>query len=342
MNKAGRISSINPRCAIPGGEIIITCEEVDLTDSGSVAVYFNERKAQIVGASAERFIVRVPFEFEDSRAEVLIENNGEKSNSVELLVGKKLADNLHIVANPAVDPEDGSIVLTRSGARGQKLPVTMFRLETDGFLEEMPVEILNPTGLAFDKKGRLFATNRAEGEVCQINEGESAVPLASNLGVATGIAFDEQNAMYVGDRSGSIFKISELGDREAWAILEPSVSAYHMAFDRIGNLYVSAPGLCSYDSIYRIDRDGADEIFFKGLGRPQGLAFDEDGNLYAAACFESRHGVVKISPDGEKAEIFLAGTGIVGLCFTKQGEMIVATNDSVYSLPLDLHGILLD
>lgn len=341
MNKAGKILSVSPKYSIPGGEVLIECEGVEIKDSSSLAVYFSGQKAGIVGASAERFLVIVPDDFNSQIASVLIENEGVKSNSAEITIGKKIAGNLHIVANPAVDPKDGSIILTRSGSRGQPLPVTLFRLETDGYLGEMSADVLNPTGIAFDNQGKLIVTNRADGEVYQINRGEEVVPLASELGIATGIAFDKDGVMYVGDRSGTIFKIFELGDTTSWALLEPSVSAYHIAFGIDENLYVSAPGLCSYDVIYRIDKDGMDEIFYKGLGRPQGLAFDKAGNLYVAACLKGRHGIVKISPDAEDAEIFIAGMSIVGLCFTKQGEMVVATNEAVYSLPLDIYGILL-
>jgi len=36
-----------------------------------------------------------------------------------------------------------------------------------------------------------------------------------------------------------------------------------------------------------------------------------------------------------------AGNNVVGLCFTRKGEMIVATNDSVYSIDCGVEGILL-
>ncbi len=340
MKKAGKILSVSPEYAIPGGELVVKCEGVEINDPISLAFYFNDQKARIVGASNDRFLVIVPENFESHSAELSIENSGERSEKISITIGKKIADNLHLVANPAIDPEDGSIILTRSGSRGQQLPVTLFRLEVDGNLTEMNVEIMNPTGVAFDKSGKLFVTNRADGEVCQINNDRESVPLSSDLGVATGIAFDQEGVMYVGDRSGTIFKISALGDKESWALLEPSVSAYHMAFGKDENLYVTAPGLCSYDSVFRIGKDGLDEIYFKGLGRPQGLAFDRDGNLYVAACLKGRHGIVKISGDDNRAEIFVAGMAIVGVCFSKQGEMIVATNDAVYSLPIETYGLL--
>ena len=147
--------------------------------------------------------------------------------------------------------------------------------------------------------------------------------------------------MFVGDRSGTIYRISDFGSPEPFATIEPSVSAYHLAFGPDGRLYVTAPGLSSFDAVYAVDKAGFDTKFFRGLGRPQGLAFDKAGNLYVAACLQSRRGIIKISPDAEKAEIFIAGNNVIGLCFTRQGEAIVATNEAVYSLPLGIYGTLL-
>jgi sugar lactone lactonase YvrE len=233
-----------------------------------------------------------------------------------------------MVANPAVDPSDNSIILTRSGSRGQQLPATLFRLSADGILEEMTAEVMNPTGIAFNKN-QLYVTARADGEVCRITGDEEVLPYASDLGIATGLAFDESGVMFVGDRSGTIYKVFDYGNSETFAVIEPSVSAYHLAFGPDEQLYVTAPGLSSFDAVYKIGKDGFEEIYYRGLGRPQGLAFDTEGNLYVAACIEARHGIVKISNGGEKAEIFVAGMNVVGICFTRNGEMIVATNDSV-------------
>jgi sugar lactone lactonase YvrE len=168
-----------------------------------------------------------------------------------------------------------------------------------------------------------------------------ATVFATGLGVATGIAFDADGRMYVGDRSGTIFRVLDLGETETFTVIEASVAAYHMAFGPDGRLYVTSPGLASHDAVHVIDTEGFDEKFFKGLGRPQGIAFDKNGNLYVAACYRGRHGIVRISPDGSSAEQFVAGNNIVGLCFTRKGDMIVSTNDTVYSLSCGIEGILL-
>jgi sugar lactone lactonase YvrE len=200
---------------------------------------------------------------------------------------------------------------------------------------------MNPTGIAFSHAGEMFVTNRAEGRVCSIDRGEEAVVYATGLGITTGIAFDTDGVMYVGDRSGTIYRIPEPAMPEIFATLEPSVAAYHMAFGPDGRLYVTAPGLASYDAVHVIDTVGKVDRYFRGLGRPQGLAFDTDGRLYVAACYRGRHGIVRILAGGESAEMFVAGNNVVGLCFTRNGEMVVATNDSAYSINVGIYGTLL-
>lgn len=333
--------SVEPPFAIPGGEIVIECEGFKISSNGDYGCYIGGHSARLVGASSKRILAIVPEEMDSTDAEIYLESDGEKSEAKNITVGKKLADDLHLVANPAVDPKDDSVILTRSGGRGQQLPVTLFRLETDGYLAEMDAEILNPTGIAFNQSGELFITARADGEVFRISKDDEAMPFSSNLGIATGIAFDSQGEMYVGDRTGTVFRVKSFEGAESFALLEPSVSAYHLAFDENDNLYVTAPGLCSFDSVYALDRNGDEKIFYRGLGRPQGLAFDKSGNLYVAACLEGRHGIVKISPDGESAELFVSGMNIVGLCFTRKGDMLVATNELLYSLPVGIYGTLL-
>ncbi len=341
MSKAGKIISVNPPRAIEGGEVIIECKNFTVGEYNGYGCFFNEKPARVVGVSANRVLAIVPADLDSTDVEITLESGGAKSESFKITVGKKLADDLHIVANPAVDPKDDSIILTRSGSRGQELPVTLYRLEKNGFLDEMPAHIMNPTGLAFDNEGQLFVTNRADGEVAKISDGADAISFATDLGIATGIAFDDEGVMYVGDRSGTIYKVEEFGKAEVFASLEPSVAAYHMAFGNDGRLYVTAPGLASFDAVYAVDKSGYDEIFYRGLGRPQGLAFDRDGNLYVAGCLRGRRGLIKISPDGETAELFVAGMSIVGICFTRQGEMILANNEAVYNLPLDIQGRIL-
>ena len=79
------------------------------------------------------------------------------------------------------------------------------------------------------------------------------------------------------------------------------------------------------------------EVFYRGLGRPQGMAFDQDGRLYVAASIGGRKGVVRITPQRE-AQLFLSGPGIVGLAFTPSRAMVVATTNALYRVDTGIQG----
>jgi len=341
MSKAGNIISVSPRYSIPGGEIYVDCEGFEVGDLGTYGCFIGGVGCKIVGASSKRVVAVVPDGVEPAHTHLYLESGGEQSQPYEIVVGERLATDIHIVANPAVDPKDDSIVFTRSGGRGQELPHTLYRLGTDTYVDELPAEVKNPTGLAFDEVGDLYVTNRADGEVVRVLHDEEVQLYATHLGIATGIAFDHDGAMYVGDRAGTIYRIPRPSLIETFAVLEPSVAAYHLAFGPEGNLYVTSPGLASSDRIYQIDPEGNVSTFFRGLGRPQGVAFDTDGNLYVAACYRSRRGIIRVAPGGESAGHFLSGMNVVGLCFTRKGDLIAATSDSIYSVPAGVFGTLL-
>ena len=342
MSQILKINAVEPKFAIPGGEITVECEGFRIEHGTNNGCYIDGVGCRIVAASSNRVLAIIPDEIASEQTKITLESGGAKSNAFEIIVGKKLTGDMHIVANPAVDPSDDALILTRSGGRGQHLPATLYRLEADGFLDELPDPILNPTGIAFDGEGQMFVTNRAQGEVYAVGRDGSSSVYATGLGIATGLCFDSSGVMYVGDRSGTIYRVREFAAAEVFAVLEPSVAAYHIAFGPDGRLFVTAPGLASHDAIHVIDHEGYDEYFFRGLGRPQGLAFDTDGNLYVAACYQGRHGIVRVTPDGLSAEHFVAGNTVVGLCFTRKGEMIVATNNSVYSISCGIKGTLLN
>src|SRR6185436_14683993 len=100
-----------------------------------------------------------------------------------------------------------------------------------------------------------------------------------------------------------------------YGTLEPSIAAYHLAFGPDNFLYVTGPTTSSFDSVQRVSDKGEVEVFYRGLGRPQGLAFDSDDNLYVAGSLGGRRGVVRITQDRE-ASLFLSGPGIVGIAFS--------------------------
>jgi hypothetical protein len=115
------------------------------------------------------------------------------------------------------------------------------------------------------------------------------------------------------------------------------MAAYHLALSPEGDLFVTGPTTSSFEAIYRISPAGQTEVYYRGLGRPQGLAFDAEGRLYVAASVGGRKGIIRIGSD-RSAELFLSGPNIVGLAFGPSRSMIVATTNMLYRLDLGLEG----
>ena len=316
------IKNVVPKAALPGGEVTIQYEGMDLAGTSQPEVRFGSFSAQVMLASNEHLIAKVPEpSSETGTSELVVATNGNTSRPFPYEVGKRLASNLYPVGNPAVDRE-GNIYVTYSGRRGQKTPVSIYKVSPRGAVTPFVTDIVNATGLAFSLAGDLFVSSRFEGNVYRVDSGGRSETYIEGMGIATGIAFDREGNLYVGDRSGSIFKISAAREIFVFATLEPSIAAYHMAFGFDDYLYVAGPTTSSFDSIYRISPSGAVSRFFTGLGRPQGLAFDIDGDLHAVASYRGRRGIFRFR-DPQRPELVVAGLGLVGLAFDLHKNLMV-------------------
>jgi sugar lactone lactonase YvrE len=336
LNLSGnpQIDAIEPSCALPGGEVRILGRGLRPKDLRRPDVRFGEVNGAVVISADEFIVARVP---DGARSGgVVVTSNGHLSNSREVRVAYPIADNLHPVANPAVD-EEGNLYATFSGSRGQKVPVAIYRIDESYTATPFVAEMMNPTGMAFGADGGLYVSSRYDGTVYRVARNGAMTAYAEGMGVATGIAFDREGNLYVGDRSGTLFKINRDRQIFVFATIEPSVAAYHLAFDDEGSLYVTGPTTSSFDAVYKVDPQGHVEVFYRGLGRPQGLAFDAKGNLYVAASMHGRRGIVKITQD-RKASLAVSGQNLVGLAFAPGKSVVLATNTGLHHLDWGVAG----
>ena len=121
MDNRVKIIAVDPPYAIPGGEITVECEGFRIDPASADGVYIEGMKCRIVAASTRRILAIVPDEIAESKTTIHLESFGAVSNKIEITMGRLLTDGMHIVANPAVDPSDDALMLTRSGGRGQHL-----------------------------------------------------------------------------------------------------------------------------------------------------------------------------------------------------------------------------
>jgi sugar lactone lactonase YvrE len=282
---------------------------------------------------------RIAFRVPDNATSGLVEVRTPTgvSNGAQLKIARELSSGLHPVTSPAVS-RSGMIYATISGQRGKQTPVSVVRVSPDGRGTPFVTGILNATGLAFSPDGDLFVTSRAEGNVYRIDGAGESTLYSEGMGVATGAVFDAQGNLFVGDRSGTIFKIDRDRKIFVYATLEPSVSAYHLAVDTEGTLYVTGPTLSSNDAIWAINTHGEARPWYRGLGRPQGLALASNGDIYVTASLHGRRGLVHITLSGE-ASLVVAAPSLVGVAFSPLGPAILADGDAVYDVELGVEGM---
>ena len=335
VNGKPHIEAVAPSFALPGGEVRIIGKSLRPHELQRPSVRFGELEAPVLISSDDFVVARVPETA--ASGPVVVSANGQVSNPHSISIAVPMADNLHPVTNPALDRE-GNIFVTFSGSRGQKTPVSIYKIDTNYAVKPFLSDMMNATAIAFDREGEMYVSSRHDEAVYKVAPNGTMSTYAEGMGIATGIAFDREENLYVGDRSGTIFKIARDRQIFVFATLEPSVSAYHIAFGPAGDMFVTGPSTSSFDSVYKVDPHGTVSVFYRGLGRPQGLALDIEGNIYVAASLGGKRGMVKITPQG-KANLEVSGQGLVGLAFAPGKSAILATNGAVHHISWNIQGL---
>jgi sugar lactone lactonase YvrE len=318
--------------AIPGGRITLEGEGFRVDDTAVSTVTMGGARARVVIASPRRLVFVVPDGVEGPAAVRVDEAPGE---SVLVEIGRPVVTGLHQVDNPVID-RAGTIYVTFSGARGEESPVSVFRVRPDGVREPFVTGVTNPTALAFDPNGRLYVSSRFDGRVYRVDDEGQATVAAADLGVACGLAFAEDGSLFVGDRSGTIHRVTPSGEVVPFATLPPSVAAFHLAFGPDGHLFVTAPTLSTRDVVYRISPHGTVDHLPPSFGRPQGLAFGPDGHLYVVEAMAGASGVYRLRDGAAPAELVAAGPDLIGLAFDPLGGWVVSSASTLFrfaSLP---------
>lgn len=327
MAFAVALTGIDPPAVLPGGRLWLRGEGLPPVDASEAAVSVGGQPARIVFAAPDRAAVEVPAAACAGR--IPVRAAWSPGATLFVRVGRPLAVGLHSVDSPALDAQD-RVYCAFSGSRGQETPVSVYRIDPDGGREPFADGIVNATSLTFSPEGALFVSSRFEGTVYRIRDDGRAEPFASELGVACGLAFGPDGALYVGDRSGTIHRVSPDGVTvQTFATLPPSVAAYHLAFGPDGLLHATGPTMSTYDAVYRFDADGRPEVIDRTFGRPQGLAFDADGVLHVVEALAGVSAIYRL-PRGGPRQMVVAGPGLVGLAFPRDGGLVAATADALY------------
>jgi sugar lactone lactonase YvrE len=323
------LTSLEPVRVTEGGRLWLRGDGFPQPESTFDLVTIGGVPARMAFAAPDRMAVVVPPGLDGGETPVKVA--WLPGATLYARVGTLLATGLHQVDNPVLG-RDGNVYVTYSGTRGQEATVSIFKVTPNGAREPFVHGLVNPTSMVLGPDGHLYVSSRFEGRVYRIFDDGRYEVMASDLGVACGLAFGSDGSLFVGDRSGTVFRIDRRGRTETFASVPSSIAAFHLAMSPDGMLFVSAPTLASYDSLFKIDTEGRVETLKVPFGRPQGLAFDSAGVLHVVEALAGSSGVYAMRP-GREPELVVAGAGLVGLAIGPRGEMVVASNGSVYSFP---------
>src|SRR5208337_1005834 len=210
VNGKPHIEAVAPSFALPGGEVRIIGKSLRPPELRRPSVHFGDIEGSVLISSDDFLVARVP---EGAASGPITVNtsgtaaNGNVSNAHAIKVAVPVADNLHPVTNPALDRE-GNLYVTFSGSRGQKTPVSIFKIDTNYNVKPFISDLMNATSIAFDREGEMYVSSRHDEAVYKVAPNGTMSTYAEGMGIATGIAFDREENLYVGDRSGTIFKIA--------------------------------------------------------------------------------------------------------------------------------------
>lgn len=321
------IKDIEPKMGLPGGIVKISGKRFLPWDMEHEHLNFTNANAWIDAISESTVLTTVP---EDSiTGDVYIDTGKNKSNKFKFIVPEAIASGLHLVDSPIVD-NDGNIFATYSGSRGETTPVSIYKISKDKKKEIYISEITNATSLAIGNDGALYIASRFDGKIYRSTEKNHCEIFCQGLGTAFGLARNPQGELFVGDRSGSIFKIDSDGQASFYTSIPQSYIAFHLNFDTKGNLFVTNPVHMGENIIWKIDKENQKiENYYSGLSLFHGFVFDSKDNLYLAETKRNESRIIKIQ-NGQYISTVITGTNFIGLAFDKNENLIVATANSLY------------
>ena len=291
--------------------------------------------APIVIGSDSFVIARVPEGA--SAGELVIESGKQSSESWTCDIGIQIADSLHPVANPAVD-SFGNIYTTFSGSRGQKTPVSVYSIDLNFNLKPFVTDLMNATGLAFDREGMLYVSSRYDGIVYQVDAQRQHVGLRGRHG--------RRHRHRVRPRRKSVRRRPQRHHFQDQP-QPPDLRVRHAraVHRRLSSGVRAAMAICTSPDPPR--RASIPSTAFRTTAKwRSSIAAWAGRRAWRSTTKGAVRGGIDCADAAawcasrpiSSAELFLSGPGIVGLAFTPSRAMIVATTNAIYRVDVGIKG----
>src|SRR5450759_2220980 len=217
-----------PGRAIEGGRVAVEAVSSPFVVDPPPVVRLGGVRARLAAASSRRLVLIVPAGVDGGHVPIALDDRDDPVGLVE--IGRPIATGLHQVDGPAFD-RNGTLYATFSGARGQSVPVSIFRVPQNGVPEPLAAGIVNATSLAFDPFGDLCVSSRFGGAIYRVDRRGEITVFAEGFGRPQGLAVDVDGTLYVAEAlagASGVYRVRPGGRRELMVVGDALVGlAFH-------------------------------------------------------------------------------------------------------------------
>ncbi|MGB8647447.1 MAG: NHL repeat-containing protein [Anaerolineae bacterium] len=136
----------------------------------------------------------------------------------------------------------------------------------------------------------LLVPDSPNGAILRVSSAKTVTRLAGGLVRPTGLALASDGSLVVADEFGNAVVRVRLDARPTTEVIARLSEPDDVVIGADGAIYVNS---LTESTIHRIDpATGRDEVLYRGLKTPQGIVFDQDGNLVIAEA--GSHRLVKL------------------------------------------------
>jgi len=334
--KSVKIKEIRPSILLRGGIIEIELDKkLPVWDLEEGDFIFENNAIRLIAASPTRLIGEVLYFSEDkSKVPFFIETSEYKTTMEELNFPVKLSEN-HIFGSSPVSDVHGNIYFIdlKEFQKNQQSVVYKYSVD-DGRVYPYVSGIGAPSSLAYFE-GVLYITSMVERKLYRCFSSGEYELFSQGLGSAYGLAVNSLGAIFVGDQTGSLFKVDSTGRASFYAAIPESFKGYHFTFSSKDELYFTVPSSVGKNYIYRLNAKKELELILETMNVLGALAFSEDGSLYWAENSREEGMIYRLSPEQEKEKV-VSGSFMLGLHFNPKGDLITSDLNNLYLINNEL------
>jgi hypothetical protein len=331
MKQKIKIKEIRPSVMLKGGILeIITSNKMPSWKIEDGDLYAGAPNyMRLIAASHYKLVAELLYTPEkQNHIPFFMESMEFESNEKEITIPLKISEN-HVLGTSPICDQQGNIYFIdlKELQKNQQSIIYKYNYSDEKVVPYI-TGIPAPTSLAYFE-GVLFITSMVDRKLYRcLGAGDFEV-YSQGLGSVFGLAINSLGEIYVGDQTGSLFKVDATGRASFQASLPESFKGYHFIFSPDNELYISLPSSVGKNYIYKMNTKREIEPFIESINILGGIAFSPEGDFHWIENSREEGIVYKKNKDGSVQKI-LGGNFLLGIAFNPIGDLIVTDLHCIY------------